>query len=50
MQVKSQMERYIGEVWEGLEHISFCLYGDGAHHSPRVDVLTHLEALQTLYC
>lgn len=39
----------LGEVWEGLEHRSFCPRGVGVGHPPGVDMFPHVEALWTLY-
>lgn len=47
--MNSQMKRYIGRVWELLEHRSFRPRGVGVPHPPGVDVFTHLDALRTLY-
>ena len=44
--MNNQMKRFIGEVWEGPKPRKFCPPGVGVHHPPRVDVFTHLEALQ----
>lgn len=36
-------EKHKGEVWEGLQHSTFCLPGE--NHPPGMDVFAKLEAL-----
>lgn len=46
--MNSKIKETLGEIWEGLQHVSFCAHAVGVHRSSSTWICLPAEAVQNL--